>query len=287
VLIMPNVLVVPVELAGVARALFSATVVPAGLATTQVNPWRGEFEIVESPFLADANDYYMTVRAGTGYEAVEVGYEAGSAGPQLTSFTQPDIDGLTFSLRHSFGAKSVNWRTIARATASRASSSAASSSIRARRRRSTPTPPTSRTRLPMPRKTVSLSRGVSQSPLASSRLRHTPSSSEVLCPVASRMAVPKLDPQGVGSATTYLRRYSAAAMLYLTQADDDGEAARPQAAPAPIKRATAEQAAALAALAVNPEMKDRITKALAFYKAESFSALAEEHAATILKKLTS
>ena len=99
--------------------------------------------------------------------------------------------------------------------------------------------------------------------------------------------VPKLDPQGVGSATTYLRRYSAAAMLYLTQADDDGEAARPQAAPAPIKRATAEQAAALAALAVNPEMKDRITKALAFYKAESFSALAEEHAATILKKLTS
>lgn len=116
-LVMPNVLVVPVELAGTARALFSATVVPAGLATTQVNPWRGEFEIVETPFLTDTNDWYMTVRAGTGYEAVEVGYEAGSAGPQLTSFTQPDIDGLTFSLRHSFGAKSVNWRTIARATA--------------------------------------------------------------------------------------------------------------------------------------------------------------------------
>lgn len=117
VLIMPTMIIVPVELAGVARALFSATVVPAGLATTAVNPWRGEFEIVETPFLADTNDYYVTVRAGTGYEAVEVGYEAGSAGPQLTSFTQPDIDGLTFSLRHSFGAKSVNWRTIARATA--------------------------------------------------------------------------------------------------------------------------------------------------------------------------
>jgi hypothetical protein len=117
VLIMPTTIIVPVELAGTARALFSATVVPAGLATTAVNPWRGEFEIVETPFLADTNDYYVTVRSGTGYEAVEVGYEAGSAGPQLTSFTQPDIDGLTFSLRHSFGAKSVNWRTIARATA--------------------------------------------------------------------------------------------------------------------------------------------------------------------------
>jgi phage major head subunit gpT-like protein len=117
VLIMPTTIIVPVELAGTARALFSATVVPAGLATTAVNPWRGEFEIVETPFLSDTNDYYVTVRSGTGYEAVEVGYEAGSAGPQLTSFTQPDIDGLTFSLRHSFGAKSVNWRTIARATA--------------------------------------------------------------------------------------------------------------------------------------------------------------------------
>jgi len=117
IMVMPTMLVVPVELSGEARALFSATVVPAGVATTQVNPWRGEFEIVETPFLSDANDYYVTVRAGTGYEPVEVGYEAGSAGPQLTSFTQPDIDGLTFSLRHSFGAKSVNWRTIARATA--------------------------------------------------------------------------------------------------------------------------------------------------------------------------
>lgn len=36
----------------------------------------------------------------------------------------------------------------------------------------------------------------------------------------------KSDPQGVGSATTYLRRYSLAALLCITQEDDDGEAAR-------------------------------------------------------------
>ena len=35
----------------------------------------------------------------------------------------------------------------------------------------------------------------------------------------------KNDPQGVGSAITYGRRYARAAMLGVTQADDDGEAA--------------------------------------------------------------
>lgn len=41
--------------------------------------------------------------------------------------------------------------------------------------------------------------------------------------------LPKNDPQGVGSATTYLRRYSLAALLGLAQEDDDGEGARPDA----------------------------------------------------------
>jgi hypothetical protein len=37
--------------------------------------------------------------------------------------------------------------------------------------------------------------------------------------------LPKADPQGVGSATTYLRRYSLAALFCITQEDDDGNAA--------------------------------------------------------------
>lgn len=41
--------------------------------------------------------------------------------------------------------------------------------------------------------------------------------------------LPKADPQGVGSATTYLRRYSLAALLCITQEDDDGEGAKPTA----------------------------------------------------------
>ena len=45
--------------------------------------------------------------------------------------------------------------------------------------------------------------------------------------------VAKADPQGVGSAITYLRRYSLAALCGITQEDDDGNAA---SRPAPAKR---------------------------------------------------
>lgn len=41
--------------------------------------------------------------------------------------------------------------------------------------------------------------------------------------------LPKQDPQGFGSAMTYLRRYSLAAIIGIYQDDDDGEAAKPKA----------------------------------------------------------
>jgi hypothetical protein len=117
IMVTPSVIISPIELEATMLSLFSATVVPATQATTAVNPWRGQFTIATTPFLTDTNDYFVTVAAGTGYEAVEVGYEAGNEAPQLTSYTQPDVDGVVFSLRHSFGAKAASWRTIARATA--------------------------------------------------------------------------------------------------------------------------------------------------------------------------
>lgn len=46
----------------------------------------------------------------------------------------------------------------------------------------------------------------------------------------------KADPQGIGSATTYLRRYAAAAMCFLAQEDDDANSASKSTA----KQATKE-----------------------------------------------
>jgi hypothetical protein len=59
----------------------------------------------------------------------------------------------------------------------------------------------------------------------------------------------KNDAQGIGSVTTYLRRYSLAAVCGVAQADDDGESASgrgeskgPQMAPAPQAKAPPKQA---------------------------------------------
>lgn len=45
----------------------------------------------------------------------------------------------------------------------------------------------------------------------------------------------KSDAQGIGSATTYLRRYSAAAVAGIAQEDDDGNAAAHNKKPAPVQ----------------------------------------------------
>lgn len=52
---------------------------------------------------------------------------------------------------------------------------------------------------------------------------------------ATASCVPaKTDAQGVGSATTYLRRYSAAALVGIAQEDDDGQSAAHTGKPAPV-----------------------------------------------------
>jgi hypothetical protein len=44
----------------------------------------------------------------------------------------------------------------------------------------------------------------------------------------------KVDAQGIGAATTYLRRYSLAAMVAIAQEDDDGNSAQHAGRPAPV-----------------------------------------------------
>jgi len=82
----------------------------------------------------------------------------------------------------------------------------------------------------------------------------------------------KVDPQGVGSATTYLRRYSLAAMCGITQEDDDGEDAskrkgrgdgEPIGGRYPAERKTLEACASMGALqaawkALRPEVREAL-----------------------------
>ena len=100
--------------------------------------------------------------------------------------------------------------------------------------------------------------------------------------------IPKPDPQGVGSTVTYLRRYSASGLLFLTQTDDDGEAARHDATPAAPSKLTKDQLSTLAGLQLqDTATAARIAKGLEFYKVKSIEDLSSEQAAIIIRKVTS
>ena len=65
--------------------------------------------------------------------------------------------------------------------------------------------------------------------------------------------LPKQDPQGLGSATTYFRRYSIAALMGIVQEDDDGNAA------SALSRAPAN-ANANSGPTITPQQFDEISK---------------------------
>ena len=81
------------------------------------------------------------------------------------------------------------------------------------------------------------------------------------------LPLPKADPQGYGSASTYARRYGLAAICGLYQDDDDGNAAQKPAAQAPAQvppmTLNDEQIASIEALAseVNVPLKKILDKA--------------------------
>lgn len=116
ILVTPSVLVVPPALETDARALLAPQVVPT--AAAGVNPWIGAFgEPVVGHYLTDANDWYVTVPAGSGYEPIEVAYLEGAEAPMVDAFTSEEVLGVTTRCVHNFAAAAVTHRTIYRITA--------------------------------------------------------------------------------------------------------------------------------------------------------------------------
>lgn len=103
----------------------------------------------------------------------------------------------------------------------------------------------------------------------------------------SSIPLPKNDPQGYGSATTYLRRYALAAMLGVVQEDDDGNAASIGQRNEPAKVITDAQYAELATLV--DQTKTDLAKFCKFYRCDALIHLPADrfdHAkAALLKKL--
>ena len=91
----------------------------------------------------------------------------------------------------------------------------------------------------------------------------------------------KTDAQGVGSATTYLRRYSLASCAGIAQEDDDGNAAAHNAKPA--VRISADQEASLIEW-IETTGADK-AKILSAYKVKSLSDLTEAQANDAISRL--
>lgn len=101
--------------------------------------------------------------------------------------------------------------------------------------------------------------------------------------------LPKSDPQGQGSATTYFRRYALAGLMGVVQEDDDGNAAaQPRSAPQAVQiedRITEAQFKELSALAEKVGTDNR--QFCTFYKIKSASELPAskfDHAMAALRK---
>lgn len=84
------------------------------------------------------------------------------------------------------------------------------------------------------------------------------------------LPLPKADPQGYGSASTYARRYGLAAICGLYQDDDDGNAAQKQANPAPMQTLSEDQIATITALA--DEVGAKMPAFLKFHKLQSLQS---------------
>jgi hypothetical protein len=80
----------------------------------------------------------------------------------------------------------------------------------------------------------------------------------------------KMDPQGVGSACTYLRRYSLAAFCGIAQEDDDANAASGRRAPEPTRAAPPPPAEPIA----TPEQRAELDRCIAALRGAPLDAKA-------------
>ena len=115
--------------------------------------------------------------------------------------------------------------------------------------------------------------------------------------------LPKADPQGYGSAMTYLRRYSLAAICGVYQDDDDGEATKhptnsqPARTPRPAPKdeipmdtptvaalASFESVEVIKEYAKNENTAEIVAKATKYYKVKAPDELDPKQAAMIIKK---
>lgn len=110
--IQPSYLVVPAELETLA-AQFLASTTPSTPGV--MNPWAGQLTLIPEPRLTSALQWYF-IASPSQIDTIEYAYLAGMEGPQISSYTDEDTDGVVIKATHCFGAKAIDWRGMYRST---------------------------------------------------------------------------------------------------------------------------------------------------------------------------
>jgi hypothetical protein len=108
----PRTVVVPPQLATIARQLLQQTTNPVTDATT--NPFKGDLvPIVEARLSVNPAYWYMFANPGE-IDLISIGYLDGEMGPSIETRIGFEIDGVEMKIREDFTAKAVDWRGMAR-----------------------------------------------------------------------------------------------------------------------------------------------------------------------------
>lgn len=109
----PRYLLVPAELEAAALQYTSASYVPA--AQGNINPFTNVLTPIVEPRLSSAAQWYLICDPAV-VDTLEYAYLEGMEAPQITSYTDPDTDGVVIKCTHSFGAKAIEYRGMARSS---------------------------------------------------------------------------------------------------------------------------------------------------------------------------
>lgn len=111
--LVPTYLLVPAALEAAALQFTSMSYVAS--APGNLNPFANTLTPIVEPRLASAVQWFLIADTAE-VDTVEYAYLEGMEMPQITTYTDPDTDGVVVKATHSFGAKATDWRGMVRST---------------------------------------------------------------------------------------------------------------------------------------------------------------------------
>ena len=104
----PEYLIVPPELQTQAEQLLSRDVLPNKDA--DINPFKGAFSLIVSPWIKDAKTWILAAGRGQGIPLIEMAYLEGRKAPHVEWKTSFENDSIAVKARMDIGAKAIDHR---------------------------------------------------------------------------------------------------------------------------------------------------------------------------------